>query len=69
VVDKGTEIPGQAPFNAGDGGHVSEDVSSNEVAIFGKTSRGNSDIGDSGLAEIVALKTSRRVWTVSLSHS
>jgi hypothetical protein len=36
---------------------------------FGKMSRGNSDIGDGGLAEIVALKTSRRVWTVSLSHS
>jgi hypothetical protein len=50
-------------------GMYAEDVSSNEFAIHGKMSRGNSDIGDSGLAEIVALKTSRRVWTVFLSHS
>jgi hypothetical protein len=37
-------------------GLYAEDVSSNEVAILGKMSRGNSDIGDSGLAEIVALR-------------
>jgi hypothetical protein len=42
-------------------GMYAEDVSSNEVAILGKMSRGISDIGDSGLAE--------RVWTVSFSHS
>ena len=50
-------------------GMYAEDVSSNEVAILGKMSRGNSDIGDSGLAEIVALRRSRWVWTVFLSHS
>ena len=37
-------------------GMYAEDVSSNEVAILGKMSRGDSDIGDSGLAEIVALR-------------
>jgi hypothetical protein len=48
-------------------GMYAEDVSSNEVAILGKMSRGNSDIGDSGLAEIVALRHRDGCDGISLS--